>query len=513
MLNKLEMQDIMGSLTKPTTTQLVHFVLFPFMAQGHMIPMVDIAKLLASRGVMVTIVTTPINAARFRPTLGRAIDELGLLINLVELRFPCVEAGLPEGCENADMLPSFAYLGHLAKAAAMMEPQVESLFENMRIKPACIISDFCLPYTNNLAKKFDVPRISFHGFSCFNLMCIHCVGLHKDEIEPSVSSAHEYFVLPGMPGEIKYTKAQLPFQIRKTEPDDPKDEFQDSVEKAELEVYGVIVNSFEELEPEYFSGYKDSKRGKVWCVGPVSLTNLHELDKLQRGNNDISLSHHSLDWLNTREPESVLYVCLGSICNLSSEQLMELALGLEASEKPFIWAFRETETTKDLHKWIVDDGYEDRVAGRGLVIRGWVPQVTILSHDSVGVFLTHCGWNSSLEGISAGVPLVTWPLFADQFSNEKLIVEVLRTGVKVGAERPTYYLEGSEDNEVTVKRDDVERAVRLVMEESSKEGDERRKQAKELAKMAKRAVESGGSSHRSVGMLIEEIMKHQHEKE
>nr|AFJ52942.1 UDP-glycosyltransferase 1 [Linum usitatissimum] len=485
------------------------------MAQGHMIPMVEIAKLLASCGAMATIVTTPLNSARFRSSLKRATDELGLLINLVELPFPCVEAGLPEGCENADTLPSFAYLGHMAKAAAMMEPQVESLFENMRVKPACIISDFVLPYTNNVAKKFNVPRISFHGFSCFNLFCMHCIRLHEDEIVRTVGySAHEYFVLPGLPGEIKYTKVQMPIEIREPGNDDPKYEFHDSVEKAESEVYGVIVNSFEALESEYFSGYKNSKQGKVWCVGPVSLTNLHDLDKLQRGTSDISLAHHSLDWLNTKEPKSVLYVCLGSICNLSSEQLMELALGLEASGKPFVWAFRDTEITKDLYKWIVDDEYEDRVAGRGLVIRGWVPQVSILSHDSIGGFLTHCGWNSSLEGISAGIPLITWPLFADQFSNEKLLVEVLGIGVKVGAERPTYHVElGKEDKEVRVRRGDVERAVRLVMEESGEEGDGRRNRAKELAEMAKRAMESGGSSHRSVGMLIDDIMKHQEEKE
>ncbi|CAN1802546.1 UDP-glycosyltransferase 73C25 [Linum perenne] len=469
------------------------------MAQGHMIPMVDIAKLLASRGVMVTIVTTPLNAARFESSLNRVIDELDLLIELVKLRFPCVEAGLPEGCENCDMLPSIVYMGPMLKAATMMEPEVVALFEGMAVRPMCIISDFCLPYTNNVAKKFNIPRITFTGFSCFCLVCMHCVKLHGDEIDRSVGSDHEYFVLPGLPGKIEFTKVQLPILIRKPSNEEPKNEFDDNVVKAESDAYGEIVNSFEELEPDYFSVYKNSKQGKVWCVGPVSLTNHNKMDKLQRGSNTISLSNHSLDWLDTKEPKSVIYVCFGSICNLSSPQLIELALGLEASGKPFIWAFRET--------WIVDDGYEDRVAGRGLVIRGWAPQVSILSHDSVGGFLTHCGWNSSLEGISAGVPLVTWPLFADQFSNEKLIVEVVRIGVRVGVEKPTVF-EWKEDTNVSVKREDVGRAVRLVME-GGEEGDERRNRAKELAKMAKRAVESGGSSYKNIDVLIEDIVKHQ----
>ncbi|CAN1802544.1 UDP-glycosyltransferase 1 [Linum perenne] len=470
------------------------------MAQGHMIPMVDIAKLLAGRGVRVTIVTTPLNAARFELSIRRS-DR----IELVKLRFPCVEAGLPEGCENCDMLPSIVYMGPMLKAATMMEPEVVALFEGMAVRPMCIISDFCLPYTNNVAKKFNIPRITFTGFSCFCLVCMHCVKLHGDEIDRSVGSDHEYFVLPGLPGKIEFTKVQLPILIRPSN-EEPKNEFDDNVVKAESDAYGEIVNSFEELEPDYFSVYKNSKqgKGKVWCIGPVSLTSLDELDKLQRGNGSISLSHRSLDWLDIREPESVVYVSLGSICNLSSRQLIELALGLEASETPFIWVIRETEATKDLYRWIMDDGFEDRVAARGIVIRGWAPQVSILSHRSVGGFLTHCGWNSSLEGIAAGIPLVTWPLFGDQFSNEKLIVEVAKVGVRVGAERPTFW-DGKEETNVSIKRGDVERAVRLAMDR----GNERRKRATKLAEMARKAVESDGSSYRNVSMFIEDIVKHQ----
>nr|AFN53711.1 putative UDP-glucosyltransferase [Linum usitatissimum] len=417
-----------------------------------MIPMVDIAKLLATRGAKVTIVTTPVNAARFKSPIRRS----NLRIDLVELRFPGVEAGLPEGCENVDLLPSFAYIQSMMKAAAMMEPQ--------------------------------------------------------EEIARMVGSDQEYFVLPGMPGEIKFSNAQLPLQIWKNGHQDPEEESRRlHVMKVDSEAYGVIVNSFEELEPEYFSEYKNSRQGKIWCVGPVSLTNLDELDKIQRGNYNISLTHESLEWLNTKESKSVLYICLGSICNLSSQQLIELALGLEASETPFVWAIREKGFTKDLFTWITNDGFENRVAGRGLLIKGWAPQLSILSHSSVGGFLTHCGWNSSLEGISAGIPLVTWPLFGDQFSNEKLIVDVLKIGVRIGAEKPTFRSGKEETTEVSVRREDVERAVRLAME-GGKDGDRRRKRTGELAGMAWKAVERGGSSYKNVDLLIQDIAKHQEER-
>ena len=107
---------------------------------------------------------------------------------------------------------------------------------------------------------------------------------------------------------------------------------------------------------------------------------------------------------------------------------------LEASNEPFIWAMRGGDIIQELYNWIKEDGFEDRIQGRGLLIRGWAPQVLILSHPSVGGFITHCGWNSTLEGISSGVPMVTWPLFADQFLNEKLVSQVLKVGVSLGVQ-------------------------------------------------------------------------------
>ncbi|CAI0469148.1 unnamed protein product [Linum tenue] len=403
----------MGSLTM--TPQVTHFVLFPFMAQGHLIPMADIAKLLASRpGVHVTIVTTPINAARIKSSIDRAVNESHLLINLVQLRFPCSEAGLPENCESCDLLPSLNSSMGIFKAAALMEPEVESLFETLNPPPSCIISDFCLAYTNRVAKKFSVPRISFHGFCCFSLLCLHCIKLHGEEVDRlSAGSDDEYFVLPGFPGGIEYTRAQLPMRPANGGNGESKDEVVvDDITKAESEAYGVIVNTFEELEAEYLKGYKEAKQGRVWCVGPVSLTNQLELDKLERGNSSSSSTatvDKCISWLNEKEENSVIYVCLGSICNLSSVQLIELALGLEASEKEFVWAIRETEKTNELFEWMADEGFEERVSGKGMVIRGWVPQGHMIPMVDIAKLL------ASRPGVL--VTLVTTPVNAARFKS------------------------------------------------------------------------------------------------
>ena len=156
-------------------------------------------------------------------------------------------------------------------------------------------------------------------------------------------------------------------------------------------------------------------------------------------------------------------------------------------------------------KWIIEDGFEERTRGRGLLIRGWAPQVLILSHPAIGGFLTHCGWNSMLEAVCAGVPMVTWPMFADQFFNEKLVVQVLKIGERVGAEI-AIPLGDEEKFGVLVKREEVRDALGKIMIEG-KEREDRRERARKLAEMAKIAIEEGGSSYLDIALLIEDIRK------
>ena len=114
-----------------------------------------------------------------------------------------------------------------------------------------------------------------------------------------------------------------------------------------------------------------------------------------------------------------------------------VGLGLEASNQTFIWVVKTAgENLSELNNWLEDEKFDERVRGRGLVIKGWAPQTLILSHPSVGGFLTHCGWNSTIEGVCSGLPMITWPLFAEQFLNEKFIVQVLKIGVRIGVEVP-----------------------------------------------------------------------------
>ncbi|XP_010546524.1 PREDICTED: UDP-glycosyltransferase 73D1 [Tarenaya hassleriana] len=487
-----------------SSTKRLHFVLIPLMAQGHLIPMVDISKLLARKGTVVTLISTPQNVSRFEKTIDRARSESGLEIRIVKFPFPYKEVGLPRDCETLDTLPSRDLLKKFYDAVDKLQEPLERFLEQQVIPPSCIISDKCLSWTSKTAEKFKIPRIVFHGMCCFSLLSSHNINLHGSHL--SVSSDSEPFAIPKMPQRIEVTRAQLPGAFVKLK---DLDAIRDKMREAESEAFGVIVNSFQELEQGCAEAYAEAVKKKVWCIGPVSLCNENASERFERGNNDnIAITESEcLDFLDSKKPRSVIYVCLGSLCRLIPKQLMELGLGLEESDRPFIWVLKtgDQRQVDELDEWLKRENFEERVKGRGLVIKGWAPQTMILSHSSVGGFLTHCGWNSTIEGISSGVPMITWPLFAEQFLNEKMIVEALEIGVKVGVEIPVRW--GDEEKVgVLVKKDGVVRAIELLMNEGDEESGMRRKRVQELAIRARKAVEEGGSSNNNLSILIQDVL-------
>jgi hypothetical protein len=263
----------------------LHFVLIPLMSQGHLIPMIDIAKILAQRNAVATIITTPLNAARFNATIDRAVES-GLPIRLLQLQFPYAEAGLPEGCENIDSIPSPDLIMNFVTAMNLLQQPVEQLLEELKPSPSCLISDKHFAWTAETALKFHIPRVSFDGTNCFSLLCFN--SLYVSKVYENVLSDTDTFVVPGLPDRIELRKAQLPGAFNPGPNGKDLNVFREKVREAEAEAYGVLVNSYEELEPAYVEEYRKATGQRVWCIGPVSLCNQADIDKAERGNVKLS---------------------------------------------------------------------------------------------------------------------------------------------------------------------------------------------------------------------------------
>ncbi|XP_008790368.1 scopoletin glucosyltransferase-like [Phoenix dactylifera] len=480
----------MGSQTQEQRP--LHLVFFPFLARSHMIPMLETAVIAAERGVKATFVTTPANAHLVRPTLDRANSLHQPPMDLRIILFPAADHGLPDGCENLISLPDVSLAGNFFRAVFALRKPLDDLLCDLRPVDA-LVSDALFPWTTSLAADHSIPRLIFQVTGLFPLCAANDLDIHRPY--ESVSSRSEPYSIPGFPHPIKFTRAELPEVF-----DFPY--MLGLLREAELTSYGVIVNSFYAFEPDYAEHYYKVGRRKVFLVGPVNLAGarLPSTEKKEDGGRDATLR-----WLDEKEDDSVVYISFGTLCRFSDEQFRELALGLEASGHPFVWAMRSDGGAGD--EWM-PEGYEKRVAGRGLVVRGWAPQAEILSHRAVGGFVIHCGWNSVMEGVCSGVALATWPLHSEQFVLEKLLVDVLKIA------KPVWdgFKSVVDGEKAVVPANAVARAVALLVG-GGEEVAAMRRRVRELAELGRRAVAEGGSSHEDMSRLIEGLMACREERE
>lgn len=486
-----------------TESPKLQIFFFPYILGGHLIPMIDLARVFASRGVKATVVTTPHNALLFRKPILRD-QKLGHDIGFQTIEFPAEEFGLPDGCENELITTSGDMFNKLFMAAMKLQDPLEHFLRKTR--PDCLVSDRLYPWTAGVANRLGIPRIVFDGTGCFS----HCVeeSLRRYRPHEKVVSDTETFVLPGLPDKVELKRSMLPDYVNT---ENGLTLFLNEALEGELKSHGVVVNSFYDLEEAYADFFKYEMGRKTWHIGPVSLCNRKSIDKLERGIEASIDKHSCLGWLDGKEPSSVLYISFGSMPRITPAQLVEIAHGLEASDHPFIWVIgrilrSSSESNKQQDQRVEDllpKGFEERMKAskRGLIIQGWAPQLLILEHKAVGGYMNHCGWNSIIEGVTAGLPMITWPFASDQFYNERFVTNVINIGISIGSEE---WVPLKAQPRVTVKRDRVRDAVDRLMG-GDVEVMEMRKRAKRFAAKAKKAVERGGSSDADIVAFIKEF--------
>lgn len=255
---------------------------------------------------------------------------------------------------------------------------------------------------------------------------------------------------------------------------------------------GILVNSFMDLEPGPLKALQEKEPGKppVYPVGPL----------IQRGSGVKSVEDvECLKWLDDQPSGSVLFISFGSGGTLSHNQLIELAFGLEMSEQRFLWVVRSPNdgvanaTYFTVHSQndplaFMPEGFLDRVRGRGFLVPSWAPQAKILGHSSTGGFLTHCGWNSTLESVVEGIPLVAWPLYAEQKMNAVMLAEDLKVALRAKA-----------DENGLVGRVEIANVVKGLME--GEEGKRLRSRMKDLKDAAAKVLSQDGSSTEALAQV------------
>ncbi|PUZ60112.1 hypothetical protein GQ55_4G097700 [Panicum hallii var. hallii] len=455
-----------------------HVVIFPFMAKGHMLPLLHFATALSARhgGLRVTLVTTPGNVAFARSRLPASVS-------LVALPFPSLPP-LPAGVESTDALPSQSL--HLAflRATALLRAPFADFLASLPSPALALVSDFFLGFTRRVAADAGVRRIVFNGMSCFaSAICKALAASPPASFEPGAQ-----FHVPVMPDHVVVRAEEVPDGVTKrADPDNPFTRFfVHEIGDSDVRSWGVLVNSFAALDEDYVPGLESfyEPGSRAWLVGPLFLA---AGDMSSEGEKEQD-PEGCLSWLDERaaQPGSVVYISFGTQAHVADAQLDELVHGLAQSGRPFLWAVRSDT-------WSPPAG----VGPNGRIVRGWVPQRSVLAHKAVGGFVSHCGWNSVMESLAAGKPLLAWPMIAEQHLNARHVANILGVGVRV-AVRP-----GTD----VVGRADVEEKVRELMDAGSKAARSMRERAAWAQQAAESAVSRGGTSAMALQNLVEELQR------
>ncbi|GLT60587.1 hypothetical protein SLA2020_333470 [Shorea laevis] len=396
-------------------TKTLHIAMFPWLAMGHLIPFIRLSELLAQKGHRISFISTPRNIS----CLPKLRSNLSALINLVSLPLPS-RPDLPSDAEST-MDVNNLQQQPLKHAFDQLRPALVDFLESST--PDWIIYDYASHWLPEVAAELGISRAYF---SLFTAAFLAFIGPRSDLAKDERSTPEDFTVAPKwVPFEsnIYYRLHETTKFVERIDGDKsgPSDlvRFAVSVEQSDI----VMIRSCEEFEQDWFDLLRKLLEKPVIPVG--FLPPATESDVGEDDSNWVGIKQ----WLDKQRSNSVVYVAFGTEPVLSHDELTQLALGLEKSELPFFWVLRNSPGSTQSTLEILRNGFTERVKGRGLVYDGWAPQVKILSHDSVGGFLTHCGWNSVVEGLSFGRVLALFPVTNDQGPNARLL-----EGKKLGVE-------------------------------------------------------------------------------
>ncbi|CAK9187099.1 unnamed protein product [Ilex paraguariensis] len=461
---------------------LVHVFLVSFPGQGHVNPLLRLGKRLASRGLLITF-SAPESIGKQMREANNITDE-PTPVGDGFIRFEFFEDGWDE--DDPRRYDLDAYMPQIELTGKEVLPRMIKKHEEENRPVSCLVNNPFIPWVSDVAETLGLPSAMLWVQSCACLSTYyhyyHKTVPFPSEIEPEIDVQ-----LPSMP-VLKYD--EVPSFLHPSTP-------YPFLRRAILGQYKnlskpfcILMDTFQELEHEVIEYM--SKLCPIKPIGPLC-KNPKAISSAIRG--DFLKADDCVGWLDSKPPSSVVYISFGSVVSLKQGQIHEIAYGLLKSEVSFLWVMRPPQKDSGFEASVLPDGFLEAAGDKGKVVQ-WSPQEQVLSHPSVACFVTHCGWNSSMEAISSGVPVVAFPQWGDQVTDAKYLVDEFKVGIRM--------CRGEAENRI-IPRDEVEKCLREAT--NGPKAAEMKENALKWKKAAEEAVEEGGSSDQNMKAFVAEVKR------
>ncbi|KAL4567452.1 hypothetical protein LXL04_023036 [Taraxacum kok-saghyz] len=477
---------------------VAELVFIPIPGVGHIMSTIEMAKVLINHDERLSITVLLINPPYSAFALTTYIKSLAnKVMEMERIRFiQLPQDKTPPNFDGKAPMTSFNdYINSYTKNVRNVVADIISRPDSNPVV-GFVLDIFCISMID-VADEFNIPSYVFFtsnaAFLGFKVYIETLLVQNQDVI--ALSNSNGEMVIPTFMKPVPTNVFPGVYQIQ-----EGLDFLMHSVRKLK-QVKAIMVNTFMELETHAVKSLSsDSTLPPVYPVGPIL-----NLDGVA-GKTDKS---DVINWLDGQPTSSVVFLCFGSMGCFTEVQVKEIAYALEKSNHRFIWSLRQPPQSEksfevlpgdyDDPAVVLPEGFLERTAETGKVI-GWAPQVSLLGHEAVGGFVTHCGWNSVLESLWFGVPTATWPMYAEQQMNGfEMVVELgLAAEIKLEYKNNVF---NPEDDMVIVTAEEIERGIRRVMEDKDLRG-----KVKEMSKKSRETVIEGGSSYNSVNSMVQEFI-------
>ncbi|KAK7382999.1 hypothetical protein VNO78_28664 [Psophocarpus tetragonolobus] len=458
-------------------------VFIPFPGVSHLASTLEFAKLLINRDERIWITVLVIKLPNSQDDATAGLERLEII-------------NLPD-CESHKPITDIV---------EQQKPHVKQVVSELKLRSSgvplagFVVDMFCTTMID-VAKHFELPSLVFFTSAlAFLALMLHLHSLREQG--DTDFKTQDQILIPTFANPVPSTA--LPSSVLNKD----WDSFFVAFGRGLLKADAIVINSFQDLESHVLANF-NSKALSLSLSLPLPLPPIYPVGPILNSNNTTD-SGIIFNWLDQQPPSSVVFLCFGSMGSFGEDQVREIARALQNSAARFLWSLRKpppkassfinppTDYAPSDLLQLLPPHFFDRTAAFGMVI-GWAPQAQILAHPATGAFVSHCGWNSILESIYFGVPIATWPLYAEQQTNAFLLVRELNLAVDIAMD---YRVDFKARPNFLVSADKIEKGIRTLMNMDQ----ETRRRLKEMSQKSRNTSLEGGSSYSYLGRLIDYII-------